>query len=640
MWKKSLNSVLKWPGYPGSNGAIAMANSIKWPIVQGAQPAFPGRQVTIPSSISSGASRALLDLRSFSAAKKSGLDVFGRYSIAQMLDLLFFANGKDAVQIFDPANQTVKDLGLAAPAAAPGAADQGTGSFTGTYTYCVRWMRLATGEFSAPSDIVTFTASGGGEFIRITWTDPSLDGADRAQIFRSKTGTVGPMYLIATVDITTALYDDATADTAIDITLILPARPAPGGGSTVPVFDFVESYLGRLWGIFEEKLYWSEANFPWLIPATNFVLVQPNDRDTMTAIRQVAGVLYLFKKRHTYVVSNIEAEAGIAGQGQLLLPTITMVDSATGAASEDAIVTAENRLYFLSGEGKIYELSGGAATEIGPKLENTLLSLFTKRLADVSAGYDEINRKVWFTVTTDEDVHNNRGIVLDLASPGFYQDTRHMETIGQLQDADGRERMVFGDLLGNVYQMGYGDSFGALTGTLYGDVTSATRNTLTDTGAAFDSAIAGLPVILVDGSDVVVQRNIIASRDSETALTMLYPWTTVPDSNYSYLIGSNSPDWTYGYTDLGSPSIWKQIKTIEVSFTPSSWSGGVFLSLDEGAERFAGMIDFSNTRGKWTVPVFLGGNEIKIRIEGLDGGQPMGIHCLEFYLQTSGPNLL
>lgn len=640
MWKKALNSVLKWPGYPGSNGAIAMANSIKWPIVQGNQPAFPGRQVTIPAAISSGASRALLDLREFSAAKASGLDVFGRYSIAQMLDLLFFANGKDAVKIFDPVNQTVKDLGLAVPAAAPGAADQGVGGFTGTYTYVVRWMRLATGEFSAPSDLVTFSADGSSEFIRVTWTDPSLDGADRAQVFRSKTGTVGPLYLIATVDITTELFDDDTADNDIDITLILPARPAPGGSSSVPVLEFIESYNGRLWGIKDDDLYWSEANFPWMIPVTNFVKVQPNDRDQVTAIRQSNGVLYIFKRRHTYVVSNIELEAGIAGQGQLLLPTITMVDNATGAASEDAIVSAENRLYFMSGEGKLYELTGGAATEIGPKLEGTLKTLFTKRLADVSAGYDEANRKVWFAMTQNEDVHNNLGIVLDLASPGWYTDTRHMETIGQLQDADGRERMVFGDLLGNVYQMGYGHSFGALSGTLYGTGTSATRNTLKDTGAVFASDVAGLPVILVDGSDVVVQRNTIAVRDGDEDLTMLYPWTTVPDSNYTYLIGSNSPSWTYGYTDLGSPSIWKQIKTIEVSFDPSNWKGAFFLSIDEAAERFAGFVDFSNVRGKYTVPVFLGGNELKIRVEALDGGQPFGIHALEFNIQTSGPNLL
>ena len=114
----------------------------------------------------------------------------------------------------------------------------------------------------------------------------------------------------------------------------------------------------------------------------------------------------------------------------------------------------------------------------------------------------------------------------------------------------------------------------------------------------------------------------------------------MPDGNYTYLIGSNAPSWTYGYTDLGSPSVWKQIKTIEVSFTPSAWKGAIFLSIDEGAERFAGFVDFANTRGKYTVPIFLGGNELKIRVEALDGGQPFGIHALEFAIQTSGPNLL
>jgi hypothetical protein len=640
MWKKALGSVVKWPGYPGGNGGISMANSIKWPIVQGNMPTFPGFQVTVPSTISSNAARNLLDLRSFSAAKKTGLDVFGRYSIAQMLDMLFFANGKDAVQIYDPANGTVRDLGLAAPAAVPGTADQGSGSFAGTYTYAVRWKRNATGEFSALSDIATHSASGSGESIRVSWTDPSIAGADKCEVFRSKTATVGPLYLIATVDITTELYDDSTADSAIDITLIAPARPAPGASSTVPTFDFIESYNGRLWGVADEKLYWSEANFPWLFPSSNFVLIQPNDRDTVTAIRESAGVLYIFKKRHTYVVSNIELESGIAGQGQLLLPTITMVDSATGAASEDAIVTAENRLYFMSGEGKLYELAGGAAQEIGPKLEGTLKTLFTKRLSDVSAGYDEMNRKVWFSVTVDEDVHNNKCIVLDLAAMGWYLDSRHIETLGQLRDADGRERMVFGDVLGNIYQMGYGSSYGALTGTLYGTVTSATKNTLTDSAATFATDCAGLPIVLIDSDNTIVQRSVIGVRTSATALELLYPWTTIPDTNYSYCIGACFPEWKYGYTDFDSPSAWKALKMVEFAFTPSAGKVAVYLSADEGAEIFIGYFDLANTRGKWSVPVFYGGNELQVRIQALDGGQSMGIHAIEMDVRVSGYNFL
>lgn len=616
-----------------------MANSVKWPAIQGSLASFPGYQVTIPADISANSSRNLLDLRSFSAAKKSGLNIFGRYSVAQMLDLLFFANGKDAVQIYDPVNGTVRDLGLAAPAAAPGATAGGTGSFTGTWTYAVRWQRSATGEFSALSEIATETASS-DEYITVTWTDPTITGADVCQIFRSKTGTVGPLYLIHESDITDETYNDSTADSAIDITLIAPARPAPGGGASVPVFDFIEAYNGRLWGIFNERLYWSEANFPWLFPATNFVLVQPNDRDVVTGIKSVSGVLYIFKRRHTYVVSNIELESGIAGQGQLLLPTITMVDSATGAASEDAIVDAENALYFMSGEGKIYELTGGAAQEIGPKLEGTLKTLFTKRLADVTGGYDEMNRKVWFSVTTGEDVHNNLCIVLDLIKGGWYLDTRLMEAIGQLRDFDGRERMVFGDLLGNVYQMGYGYSFGALSGTLYGSVTSATKNTLTVSGASFATDIAGLPITLIDSNNDVVETNVIASRDSATALTMLFGWSETPDDTYTFAIGAAFPNWMYGYTDFDSPGLWKSINLIEVAFTPTAGKAGVWMSLDEAAEIFVGFIDLSNSRGKWTLPVFYGGNELQIRIQALDGGQNMAIHSLELDVQVSGYNLL
>jgi len=180
------------------------------------------------------------------------------------------------------------------------------------------------------------------------------------------------------VAVATELYDDSTADDSIDITQVPPSLPAPGGSATVPTFDYIATYKGRLWGMVAStnKIHWSPPNAPWLFPATSARSL-PMTRDEGTGFAVSGESLYVSQRRHLFMLDNIIADTD-TGE---IIPSFREVDDSTGFASQRAVCVAENTLWFLSGEGKVYQTAGASvAQERAPQIEATLKRLFTKRL--------------------------------------------------------------------------------------------------------------------------------------------------------------------------------------------------------------------------------------------------------------------
>ena len=624
--------------------AVSYDQSAKWPAVHGSAPAHPGYAISVDSA---DFRRMLLDMPSLGSPVKSDLYAYARPSYVQMMDLAIWANGVDEVMVYDYASGNIYDLGVTMPTSEPGVADQGSGSLAGTWTYGIRWYNSTTGQFSPISWISTHTASGTGESIRVSWTDPSITGVDFCQVFVSKVATVGPIYLVAEVAVATELYDHIPSDDTIDITLIAPARPAPGSGAVVPKFKYITVHGGRLFGFgsdeYGSRLWYSEPGTPWLIPALNYIDIEDQDGDEARGLMAAGETLFAFKAQHTYYLKGLDLLPGIANRSLVALPDFDAAHESVGAASHHGIVNAEDSLLFISDEGRIYEIAPGqlAPRELSSKLEGTLKGLFASRLREIDSGYDDLDRKIYWTITTDENPYHNEVIVLDIATGGLTKKTLPVEAMGLLPDTDGHRRLVIGDLRGNLFQVGAGNGYGARTGDLSGDVSGGEWWRLEDSGATFDDTSLGAPVTLIGADLEIIEHNIIADLPSAGVIDTLFKWGTKPSvgAGHKYVIGGCFPVWKFGKTHFGDPAVMKQVINIEIAYDPTRGNAGVYLEVDDAEEVFLGYFSLAGS-GTCTIPCRMVGRYFQLRLAGFDGGAPIKLLGVSMEVATTGRRVL
>lgn len=123
---------------------------------------------------------------------------------------LAYTSSVDRLHVYD--GTSVRRVGLAAPAAAPTAANSGSGSFAGTRYYRVRFAKISgsTRELlSEPSDTLTFAPSGTGSGVLVT--RPTLIGESETHwVLEASTDDID-YYELATTATGTTTYTDTEA---------------------------------------------------------------------------------------------------------------------------------------------------------------------------------------------------------------------------------------------------------------------------------------------------------------------------------------------------------------------------------------------------------------------------------------------
>lgn len=133
---------------------------------------------------------------------------------------------------------------------------------------------------------------------------------------------------------------------------------------------------------------------------------------------------------------------------------------------------------------------------------------------------------------------------------------------------NGRPQVFLGSEGERTFALGHGvlDGVDPDDGTARGTVTAATSTTLTDSAAAFSTALVGMPVRIVSGRGAG-QVNHVAARSSATKLTMLREWRILPDTTSVYQLGGVLCRWQTGRLRL-SYSGEDEKRGMEVLWTP------------------------------------------------------------------------
>lgn len=146
---------------------------------------------------------------------------------------LYFAykSAVDRLHVWDPTSASVRRTGLAIVTGFTSADLGNTGA--GTLSATIRYYRIrvteqrgsATYRRSEATDAVSFTPSGTGTAVRFTFSGITAPGEGEThwEIEGSSVGASGPFYVIATVSIGTATYDDSVEPLGYSTSLTTPA---------------------------------------------------------------------------------------------------------------------------------------------------------------------------------------------------------------------------------------------------------------------------------------------------------------------------------------------------------------------------------------------------------------------------------
>ena len=578
---------------------------------------------TIPSPpTSSTASRVPLSV-AFSSGP-TGLDPY-RASPFVVLDGLYYtANGYDPPTRWD-GGSNYYDIGSTAPTSFS-VADSASGSTHTSGTtldYYLVFRNSTTGKETAPQGAGVSHTMSATKDVDITWTDPGGE-FDVARIYRRLAGSDN-YKLVAEVAAATATYTDGTADSGLTtaeayVTTYRATKP--------PVFDWLASYQGRLFGGFRDDPavhYSQEIRADDELRCEDFPdgwIVQPGAEDGTGGVVTMLphyGSAFFFKRRACYQLTGSDQSTWSirrlsADRGCISRRCIVEIEGS-------ALILDERGLYYWSPSGEAIVAGAPANTRESP-LQPTFDRMNLGAADQFYAVHDRENRVVVFWVALDYEPIANTPIVFDYGANRFVgkDSARWGSAGGYLEDASGLQHLCRGCDMGYLWEEDYAESEGVFAGDNTATLTDGSLAALTASGASFDTTIAsgapGVPYERYDSSGTFVELNRVYAASSTVLTPYLYPAST-PVATDSVAIGvipavARTPRMT-----LNTPE-WKWVRAVIVEHD-NGVSGNLRLDSAKNEDSFSLVAEIDTT------------SEIRTTRKASDRGWTWGVQLSQRY---------
>lgn len=474
-------------------------------------------------------------------------------SVALANNLMFAVNGIDAKKTD---GTTVMQYGVSAPAA-PTVVDSGIGGNpNGTYLFALTAYNSNTGAESNLSANTSVTVA--AHKITVSWTFPTDPQVTEVRVHVFKNGLTGKFFQIppSAADVTPAPdanggYTSGTVSITVnltdtDITNFLIASPSTTENSLPPAgMTFNAFHNGRMFGTDGKYLYYTKLNLPESWDPGRFEVVNTKDGQNIVAFISLSEQqMLILKDRSAYM---------LVGPNDPNTWEIVPLEPTVGITSFRTLVLTEGSVWWeaLQGIFRVQYTDSGVSKPQRvdvPNISDRIENLNDVNITASTFAYDQVHQRLILGVPNSGDAVNS--ILLPFNTKiGVWEDTwdpMNVSALGVFIE-NNAPYVAIGGYKGRVFQVWntpYVDGVrlnngGGTNFTLTGNPTSATANTMTDTGATFDTAGDGLseiPVVAVSASGQT-QRAIIASNTG-TVLTLTGNWGVIPDSTWTYYIGS------------------------------------------------------------------------------------------------------
>lgn len=197
---------------------------------------------------------------------------------------------------------TVQNLGIAPPASAPTAADNGAGSLTGTFDYVRTFKNSVTGHESDPSPAsgpITVTSRNvlvgglGGA------TDPQ---ADVQVLYRTTSSNPGQYFRVVELPIGTTSYSDAVTDGNLGEE-VLQDNGVPPQAAYMEFYNSMMVYAGIPSS--PNMVAFSGVLRPEAHSLDDEQILDPQDDDVITGLKLFGKAVAIYKNRALYIGSGI-----------------------------------------------------------------------------------------------------------------------------------------------------------------------------------------------------------------------------------------------------------------------------------------------------------------------------------------------
>ncbi len=289
------------------------------------------------------------------------------------------------------------------------------------------------------------------------------------------------------------------------------------------------------------QLYFSEANEPESVPATNVVKAQQSlsfTDDEIVGLQTHNGYLYVLKNRSTLRLKYVQ---------QPQIDTSVTLAAQRGAFNNRCWDMVEDIAYVMDEFGP-YRFDGSSVDPIGHKImdawrDGTIDFSVSKWFFVKVSPQEEVAR---FYVCISGETRPKRAFCYHYRLNAWWVETYYTEIGGAcVHPISSRPRLLLGAQSDIVLLSHQGSADGTdtatETGTMRGTVDTATSTAILDTSATFTASQVGCPLAIIDGTGKGQER--IISSLTATSLNVSAAFSTTPDSTSVYLVGAIP--WSY-----------------------------------------------------------------------------------------------
>lgn len=495
-------------------------------------------------------------------------------------DLCFIVNDTDQKKTD---GTTVYNVGIDAPAAPTVAAAAGGAMAVGTYDVALTYYNANTGHESSRSAFTSATTAGANLKLNVSWTAPSDPQVTHVRVYirfqangqnaylavagATPAASASPSY--GYVPATTATVLDVSAAQYAAFTILAPStteNDPPASGLVGPCWHASRLFLFDSGNVYYSNIKNNTA-YPEGFNPNNVQPVNPDDGDSIVALRSYKGRLLIFKRFSVWAITGTDPNSW----------DVELVSASFGCASMQSIVEADGILFWWtnSNQGLAAYAGDGAPVALGQQfLADSVndTALAQPALDIVCGAVDEVNSTILMAVPGYGETRNTRIIPFNYKLKRFhaeYWNPLDVNALWVVETSTATKAVYIGGYSGQAFSWWSSTNDGVPSGTSSGTVTSAGNTTLTDSTASFlttGGALKDRYVYALNSDRTTIQRRRITSNTA-TELTVSAAWDTNPNATYTYVIGGI--DFQLDTPWMNNPSVFIK-KRFEFFFAEAS----------------------------------------------------------------------
>lgn len=390
--------------------------------------------------------------------------------------------------------------------------------------------------------------------------------------------------------------DDSTSTSAYEVSSI-SGQTITLGSNFAGATDPYANYTLRPARSEALTIWFSEAGLPDSFDALKPITLSSDpEAGDMVGLMPIESRLYILFENRIYKLSYV-TDPSVDGD--------SVISEWRGCLNQNCWQIVERDAYLMDRHG-VYKFDGDSyevlSLPVQPLFEKQSLFSYAinfERTEHFHASHDARNETIrWFVCIGSHRYPRHALCYHYRVQRWWIEEFPVPITCSRLGDLGGNRQVFYGTSSRRILAGSRSSLDGIDPNSLVGrgTVTSSTRLSITDSSAAFDSSMVGLPVVIAEGTGVGQIRTVVAQ--TATVLTVKDPWLTKPDTTSVYQVGGIQWKYTTGWFRFVQTAM-DETRGFELIMEPTEDSATVRMRrfYDQSASPFSQLRTVTSAKG-------------------------------------------